>query len=162
MMNTIDEEKTMLQMAAEAPLPLTPVNSYNEEMEEMEEMEDKSDDEGDEGDEDEFDDQLPECFKEFNRVVKSLDGKDLEEFKMFVKNYMPENDVQNIRDEFENSFGDLPDNDEFKIRVMILLSNIGIDIYKKNKIEEITDSFDDVKFEKGSEEPVVDDSIVYI
>ena len=73
--------------------------------------------------------EIPEIWRELNEMRDELRGFDIE----IVRNYIDtelKDDVEKIRGEFHKQFDDVDNDDDLKTEVMILLGELGIQIYK--------------------------------
>ena len=77
--------------------------------------------------------QEPTIWSELNEMRNKLRGFDIRTVKSYINTYLKD-DVSEIKKQFHTQFDDVEDGDDLKIEVLILLGELGIQIFKKKDL----------------------------
>jgi hypothetical protein len=73
-------------------------------------------------------------WEDLNEMRNQLRAYDIQVVKKYISEEMP-HEVEAIRDQYYKEFADVPEDDELKFEVLVLLAELGIEIYREPEEE---------------------------
>ena len=84
-------------------------------------------------------------WEDLNEMRNQLRTYDIQVVKKYISEEMP-HEVEAIRDQYYKEFEDVPEDDKLRFEVLVLLAELGIDIYREPTVVE----------EEGDEPEMID------
>ena len=80
-------------------------------------------------------DQKGTLWEDLNEMRNQLRAYDIQVVKKYISEEMPD-EVEAIRDQYYKEFEDVPEDDELRFEVLVLLAELGIEIYREPAVVE--------------------------
>ena len=74
-------------------------------------------------------------WEDLNEMRNQLRAYDIQVVKKYIAEEMP-HEVEAIRDQYYKEFEDVPEDDELRFEVLVLLAELGIEIYREPTVVE--------------------------
>ena len=80
-------------------------------------------------------DQKGTLWEDLNEMRNQLRAYDIQVVKKYISEEMPD-EVEAIRDQYYKEFEGMPEDDELRFEVLVLLAELGIEIYREPSVVE--------------------------
>ena len=80
-------------------------------------------------------DQKGTLWEDLNEMRNQLRAYDIQAVKKYISEEMPD-EVEAIRDQYYKEFEGMPEDDELRFEVLVLLAELGIEIYREPSVVE--------------------------